>query len=236
MTALLSGLVLGLAGSGHCAGMCGPLVLTVGRGLAAPSRRAQLQHALLYHSGRLLTYAALAVPVGLAGQALAVRGLGRPLAILAAALLLLAAFGSIRATVASRLGGVWAAGIARASGRAARWGRAHPVSGAVLTGAANGLLPCGLVYAAVAAGAAAGSAGDAVALMVGFGLGTTPVLVAMSVSALSVPPALRLRLRRLTPVALALVAALLLLRAFMLPHGASHAVPETLGPAAAAHH
>ncbi len=65
MTALVTGLIFGAAGSLHCVGMCGPLVLTMGRGLRRPSRRAQLQHALTYHTGRVLTYVVLGSMAGL---------------------------------------------------------------------------------------------------------------------------------------------------------------------------
>ncbi len=58
MTALVTGLLLGAVGSGHCVGMCGPLVLTIERSLRRPSRRMQLRHALTYHAGRVLTYVA----------------------------------------------------------------------------------------------------------------------------------------------------------------------------------
>jgi sulfite exporter TauE/SafE len=83
-------------------------------------------------------------------------------------------------------------------------------------------VPCGLVYAAVTAAAAMGSAADALVLMIGFGLGTVPALVALSLSATWLPLGLRVRLRQLTPVVLALTAALLLVRGFAPAHGVSH--------------
>jgi sulfite exporter TauE/SafE len=212
MTMFLAGLALGVAGSAHCLGMCGPLVLTFGRSLAPSSRAHQVRHAALYHAGRLLTYVALAIPAGFAGQALVLRGFGRALAIVAATLLLAAALASARFRLPGRIGALWATGASRAAGAASRWGRSHAVAGPLLTGAANGLVPCGLVYAAVTAAAAMGSSRDAVVLMVGFGAGTVPALLAVSLSAASIPAAWRPRLRRLTPIVLALTAALLLLR------------------------
>ena len=92
---LLAGLALGLASSAHCAGMCGPLVLSVGR-LAEPSRSAQLKFALLHHAARVLVYVVLAVPAGLASEALVLQGLGRAIAIAGGVALLLAAATSIR--------------------------------------------------------------------------------------------------------------------------------------------
>lgn len=222
MTSLVTGLVLGAVGSGHCVGMCGPLVLTIGRIKARSSHREQAQYSLLYHAGRVLTYAALAVPAGLLGQALTGLGFGRALAVVAGLLLLAGAVGASGARLPRWLGSIGAAAAARACAAANSWRGAHPVAGPVAAGAANGLVPCGLVYAAVTAAAATGRTADALALMIGFGLGTMPALLALSWSATLVPPRLRARLRHLTPVVLALTAALLLVRGLAprasLPH------------------
>jgi hypothetical protein len=236
MTVLLTGLALGMAGSGHCAGMCGPLVLTLGRKPGRPSRRAHLRHAILYHSGRVATYVILALPAGVAGQALAVRGFGRALAVVGAAILLvgaLGAMGSLRSRLVGRFERGWSVAIARLCVTTGRLSQGHPLGGPVLAGAANGLLPCGLVYAAATVAAAHGSAVDAVVLMMGFGLGTMPALLALTVSAASIPLSLRMRLRRLTPAVLALTAALLLARALGPPPPVP---PQHPVPSAVAHH
>lgn len=222
MTPFLTGLIFGAIGSAHCVGMCGPLVLTVGRTLRRPSPRAQLQHSLAYHGGRVLTYAALGVVAGFAGQTLAVWGFGRALAVTAGVLLLLAAFGS---AVPQRLRG-WgvrpAALATRACAAAGRWNGVHPVAGPVLAGAANGLLPCGLVYAALLTAAALGTATSAVVMMIGFGLGTVPALAALSMAASSQAFGIRSHLRRLTPVLLAVTAVILLMRGFAPATGTPH--------------
>lgn len=222
MTAFITGLALGAVGSGHCIGMCGPLVLTVGRIHARTSHRVQAQYALLYHAGRVLAYVALAVPAGLAGQALVLRGFGRGLAIVAALLLLVSALGLSGARLPGWFGSIGSAVATRACTAANSWRSAHPVAGTLAAGAANGLVPCGLVYAAVTAAAAMGSAVDALALMIGFGVGTVPSLVALSLTATVLPTGLRVRLRQLTPVVLALTAALLLIRALAPSAGAPH--------------
>jgi uncharacterized protein len=222
MTPLLTGLIFGAIGSAHCVGMCGPLVLTVGRTLKRPSPRAQLQHSLAYHGGRVLTYALLGVAAGTVGQTLSFWGFGRALAIAAGLLLLLAAIG---AAVPQRLRG-WdarpAALATRACATAGRWSRMHPVAGPVFAGAANGLLPCGLVYAALLTAAALGTATSAVVMMIGFGLGTVPALVAVSMAAASHAIGIRPYLRRLTPVLLAVTAVILLMRGFAPAAGSPH--------------
>jgi sulfite exporter TauE/SafE len=213
MTPLVTGLIFGAIGSAHCIGMCGPLVLAVGRTLKRPSRRAVLQHSLTYHTGRVLTYALLGVAAGVAGETLSFWGLGRALAIAAGLLLLLAAIG---AAIPQRLRGVGAipAVLAtRACASAGRWSRGHPVAGPMLAGAANGLLPCGLAYSALLTAAALGTGSGAILMMIGFGLGTVPALVGLSIAATHAP-GVRTHLRRLTPVLLAVTAVILLVRGF----------------------
>jgi sulfite exporter TauE/SafE len=215
VTLFVTGLVLGLAGSTHCVAMCGPLVLSIGRVLGRGSRACQLRHAILYHAGRVLTYALLAVPLGLAGQALWVQGFERAVAVFGAVLLL---------AMAAPSGAPWWTGraTARASAAAARlcigvnrWSQDHPLAGPLVCGAANGFMPCGLVLAAVTAAAASGSAAGAVLLMIGFGLGTLPVLAALSIAPAALPLHWRFRLRHLTPAVLVLTATLLLARAMV---------------------
>jgi sulfite exporter TauE/SafE len=227
---LITGLALGLASSAHCAAMCGPLVLTVGRHLGGTSRRSQLRHALLYHLGRVSTYALLAVPAGLGGEAIMARGFGRALALAAGGLLLAATASAIRLPIVDGLTSRLSGAVARAFAPVLRWASAHTVAGPIASGALNGVLPCGLVYAALTAAAASASVGEAMLLMIAFGLGTAAVLVAMSAGVAAISPALRVRLRPVAPIVLAVTAAILLVRGAALGH--SHPSPVHTAPAA----
>jgi sulfite exporter TauE/SafE len=82
----------------------------------------------------------------------------------------------------------------------------------VLLGALNGLLPCGLVYVALAGAVARGTLADAVLYMAFFGLGTMPTMLAIGLSGKICPPAWRLKLRGAIPAGVCLVAGLLILR------------------------
>ena len=204
MTAVVAGFALGLAGSLHCVAMCGPLVLAIrsprtGRGAA------------LYHGARIAMYAAAGALAGFAGAALAAASLGRALSMAAGAMLLVAA-----AHRAGLLPALPAAGStrlpARAMGAVHRLGARHPVAGTIAAGAVNALLPCGLVYAAIAAAAAMGTPASAALFMVSFGAATVPALAAVCVMAGSMPAALRARARLAVPVALAAVGVLLVVR------------------------
>jgi len=232
--AFLAGIALGLASSAHCAAMCGPLVVTIGRRFAAPSFARQLRHAVLHHGGRLLAYVLMAAVAGIAGERLVVNGAGRALAMAAGVLLLAAAGASAPLPLFSRMASAYSSAVARAAGPLLRWARGKPIAGAVATGAMNGILPCGLVYAALAAAAATGSLATAVALMGGFGIGTAPVLIAMTLGAASVPARVRLRLRPLGPVVLAVTAAVILVRGVTTTH--AHPPPSATAPMAAHKH
>lgn len=205
MTALAAGLLLGVAGSVHCVAMCGPLVLAVrhardARGVA------------LYHGARVAVYAALGLLAGVAGHAVSALGLGRALSVVGGVALV--AIALRRMGVARGVGQGGRA--ARAIGRAMRLARertaGRPRLAAMAAGALNALLPCGLVYAALAAAAATATVGGASGLMLAFGLGTIPALAALPLIARAFPSTWRSRLRLAAPAGLAIVGVMLIMR------------------------
>ena len=216
-----SAFVLGLGGSLHCAGMCGPLLVALlpgGRGGAAgASSRAA------YHGGRILTYVLLGLVLGLVGHGLHLAGWQRGLSLVAGVLLLTGGF------LASRLAlDAW---LVRSVGWVKRLfglglGR-RGVPSMVLLGMANGFLPCGLVYAAGLSAAASGSALSGAGAMALFGLGTLPVLLAFDRLGRHLPAAVRGRLQAAVPWIVAGVGTLLVLRGLGL--GIPYLSPSTAG-------
>ena len=196
MTVVVAGVMLGLAGSVHCIAMCGPLAMAMH---GARDTRA----AAIYHAGRVLMYVAAGALAGLAGHAVSTAGLGRALSIGAGVLLIAMAVTRLRPGLVSTAGG---AGITRLLGRAMRGLRdlsqTRPRAGVLAAGALNALLPCGLLYAALAAAAALASAADAALFMAAFGAATAPALVALPLLAGAMPPAWRAKLRFAAPGAL----------------------------------
>lgn len=176
---LLAFLTLGVLGSAaHCVGMCAPFVLLVSRRYATPAgphRRAAAQ--AWYHAGRLLTYVLLGAAAGAFGglvqQAGAFVGLQRTAAVVAGAALVVSAAGSLVAaapfTAPARL-------LSRVTGRLSARMPGHPL----LLGLVLGLLPCGLLYAAVVAAMTRGGAPDGAIALAAFGLGTVPALVGIA--------------------------------------------------------
>ncbi len=207
---LWTALLLGLAGSLHCAGMCGPLALALPAG--AGGRGQFVAGRLAYHGGRVITYALLGAALGLAGRSLALAGVQRGVSV-AAGLLLIA--------------GVWLLPRAGGAGAAVRGGgglqrapggllRRPGLPSLGLLGLLNGLLPCGLVYAAGAASLAAGGAGAGALYMAVFGLGTVPMMLALGLGGRALPVTWRLRLTTAVPAVVSLVGGLLVLRGLAL--------------------
>lgn len=207
---LWTAFLLGFAGSLHCAGMCGPLMLALPRGGGGPVALAFGR--LACNAGRLVTYAGLGVVFGLVGRSLALAGVQRWVSIALGAAILLGVL-----LPRLRLFQIPVAGpinhLKSALGRLLR----ETSPGALFTlGLLNGLLPCGLVYVAGAGAAATGEVLRGIEYMVVFGLGTVPMMFGLGLAGSAITPALRLRLQRLIPVCLALVAVLLILRGLSL--------------------
>lgn len=207
---LWTAFLLGLAGSLHCAGMCGPLALAVPA--TGTGRTGFLAGRLAYNGGRVLTYSVLGVLLGLLGKSLALAGVQRWVSVAAGVLIL----SGLWVVAEGRVGvpmvrGVW--WIKQCLGGLLKQ---RTPGAAFLLGAVNGLLPCGLVYAAGAGAVAAGGWVDGVVYMAVFGMGTFPMMLAIGLSgrALSVP--WRLRLQRLVPWSIGMVGGLLVLRGLAL--------------------
>jgi len=189
-----SALVLGLLGGGHCLGMCGGLMGALTLAIPPEQRGRRARLLLAYNLGRILSYACAGLLLGLAGWAVASSPAALALRVMAA--LLLIAMGLYLAG--------WWSGLTRieALGRGL-WRHVQPVASrllpvsslprALLLGALWGWLPCGLVYSTLLWAASQGDAGYSAALMLAFGVGTLPVLVATGLAAERVNRLLRRR-------------------------------------------
>jgi sulfite exporter TauE/SafE len=177
-------LLAGLAGSlVHCLGMCGPFVLGQviadsehARGKYGEWQRLAGASLLPYHLGRLTTYTVLGA---LAGAATAFFAATTGFAWLSAALLVLSALLMMLQAIGLALG-TGSPLSSLVSRLAAPVGASrHPVGRYVL-GLVLGLLPCGLLYGALAAAAGTGSAHGGAVAMLAFGAGTMPALIGMA--------------------------------------------------------
>jgi uncharacterized protein len=220
-------LLAGAVGSAaHCVPMCGGFVLgQVGDRMARlPAarlcewRRVSNGALLPYHLGRLTTYAGLGAVAGLGGAAL-----GRLpwFGFLSGALLLLAALlflSQALRRLAPRFG--WLAGLELAPawwnsvlGRFTSGLDRTGARGGYLLGLALGFLPCGFLYAALAASAASASPLLGAMAMLAFGLGTVPALIAVGIAGQTAAHRWRRGAAILSPAVMLLNAALLIVLA-----------------------
>jgi sulfite exporter TauE/SafE len=178
---------------------------------------------MLYHGSRLATYGLLGMIAGTVGQIAFAAGLRGWLSIACGAILVALAFGHfsrVAAFAAARL-----SGLVLPLGRGAMdlaGNRPHRTAAAA--GVLNGLLPCGLTYAALAGAVATGRPVRAVAFMVAFGAGTLPVLSVIWLAGISPQrPLLALTNQRwLKPAAFVLIGLLLIGRGWVALGDGSH--------------
>jgi sulfite exporter TauE/SafE len=218
---------MGFLGSLHCIGMCGGLVSA----LCMSRPKIWWPGLVIYQFGRVTTYSLFGLVAGLFGAALGEVGgwpLLRALAIVAG--LLMIVFGlnlagwlpdplrRLTALASERIG---LAALARKLSQRAS------LSGWYVMGLANGLLPCGLVYAALGLALASASAGAAV-LMFCFGLGTFPAMLFAPALLRKLTPELRGGMLRVAGVIVVLLGVMTILRdgAMHGQHGAEH--PEIM--------
>ena len=201
---------LGLLGSLHCAAMCGPLLLALPVPAGGPARF--VTGRILYQLGRVATYALLGVAAGLVGKSIFLAGLQRSLSIALGVALLLGFLVSKKFALAAPV----VRSVARLKSAMAAQLRQQTFRSLVLLGLLNGLLPCGLVYVALAGAVAQGSLLSGVFYMTVFGLGTLPAMLGISLSGKIFPLPRRLQLRRAIPLGVCLLAGLLILRGLAL--------------------
>ena len=222
---LITAFLLGLAGSLHCAGMCGPLALALpGSGNSASSF---VFGRVAYNLGRIVTYSLLGAVFGLIGRTFLLAGFQRWLSIGLGLALLLGLFGS-------RKLGLWAPVtflVERLKRRMSFWLRRRSLVSLGVLGLFNGLLPCGLVYVAGAGAAATGGVFAGIKYMAVFGAGTVPMLLAISLFGKLIPVAIRLQWRKAIPLSVFLLALLLIMRGMSL--GIPYLSPDLAGGAPA---
>lgn len=179
--------VLGLVSSLHCVTMCGPLIAVASAPLlqTGPGQHrflAPLRWQTAYQLGRGISYTVLGATLGLIGTSLtslfAARQVGGVVQL--AVGLAIMALGVLQLSKTSVLGASPAESfLTRALRRLVTSGHGP---GMLLLGALTGLLPCGVLYAALARAVAAHSALQGGLLLLAFWVGTVPLLLLVGLS------------------------------------------------------
>ncbi len=169
--------MIGLMGSLHCMGMCGPISMA----LPVPNRTPVrvLQAAILYNISRTLVYMLLGAIIGLLGVSISFAAPQQNLSVAMGLLMLLFVIMPKAWTMAmeKRVGSQWAAKLKKGFGYFFRKRSLWSFAG---VGLLNGLLPCGLVYLALAGALAIGDWQKSALYMGAFGLGTFPMMLSVN--------------------------------------------------------
>ena len=207
---LWTAFIMGLFGSLHCVGMCGPIALALP--VQSKNRFSMVSKLLLYNFGRTTTYVFLGLLIGLLGEGLFLAGMQKWLSIgLGISLLIIALF-SIN--IESRLLNAPILGRAFLSIKLLLGKLLKSSSAPALfrTGVVNGFLPCGLVYMAIVGAVSMGDLFGSAFYMLLFGLGTIPLMLLTAVAGQMASIKLRNSIKKLFPIFVAALALLLIYR------------------------
>lgn len=221
MSFIWAAIGLGFISSFHCMGMCGPIALALPIGKTNPVER--LFYVLVYNSGRILTYAALGATFGLIGSGLFIGGFQQTVSITIGLFLLVSVIftgQTLQNTLNNSLYGFFSA---IKSALSALFGK-QAKSSIFLIGLLNGLLPCGMVYLAIAAALTTGSFVNGSLFMAFFGVGTMAVMFTLPLFSGFMNRNLRSGIQKLSPVFKVAMAILLILRGLNL--GIPYLSPE----------
>lgn len=166
-------LVLGLIGSLHCLGMCGPLVAAIS--ITDASRGKTVQNASIYHGMRILAYGVLGLLPGILGEGLKISGWQKDVSLWMGLAFILLFIWTVLSKSSFHLGSVAAINHSVQNlMRPLLQREGH--TRLMALGFLNGFIPCGMTYMAMASALAAPSLWESVVFMMVFGLGTTPAL------------------------------------------------------------
>ncbi len=207
---LYTAIIFGLISSLHCIGMCGPIAMMLPVDHKNPSKKA-LQ-VLIYHMGRLTSYGILGLAFGLLGRGFYMAGIQQQLSIaVGVGMIVLAVVPEKILANYNFSKPVYRLITKIKSSLGAQFKRKTPDAFFTI-GLFNGLLPCGLVYAALFGAIAMQNVTLGIAYMILYGLGTIPMMSAVVYvsSLLSMP--FRSQLQRAVPIVTVVIGVLFVLR------------------------
>ncbi len=207
---LWSAILMGLLGSLHCVGMCGPIafMLPVDR----TNSLKKFTQIFIYHFGRLLAYGIMGILFGLLGKGLYLFGMQQKLSIAIGALMILIVLIPHRIFKRYNLSGPVYQMISKVKSRLGEELKKKTPDTFLTIGFLNGFLPCGLVYMALFGSVAMGDALQGSAYMALFGLGTIPLMTTAIYFSSLLKAGTRQKVQRLIPVFVVFIGLLFILR------------------------
>lgn len=222
MELITIGLILGITGSFHCVGMCGPIALALP--LNSTNVFTKIFGILFYNLGRILTYALIGMLFGFFGEGLKLAGALQAVSITLGVVIILSVVLpemlkkiNYSSKYYLRLNG-W---VKQKIGR--RFSKKSNGS-LFIIGLLNGMLPCGLVFFAVVSALAQGGVIEGVLFMIFFGVGTLPIMFLVPFFSDAISATVRKKMTKSIPYIMVLFGVLFILRGLNL--GIPYLSPE----------
>jgi sulfite exporter TauE/SafE len=205
-----TGFIVGLFGSLHCIGMCGPIVLALP--VIGDSQLKILAGRILYNLGRIFTYTLMGALFGLFGSRLVLFGLQQDLSIAFGVIILVYVLTprKIKARVANTF--IYRETTNFIKSKFSLMISKKSNSSLFTIGVLNGLLPCGFVYVGIAGAVSTVDWTSGALYMAMFGLGTFPVMLATAMFGKIINVNFKRKVNKLIPVFAVLLALIFILR------------------------
>ncbi len=205
-----SGLILGLMGSLHCVGMCGPIAFMLP--VDQSNSLKKFGQIFIYHFGRLMAYGIIGLVFGLLGKGLYVFGMQQKLSIAIGVLMILVVLIPYKTFNRYNLSKPIYKVISKVKNRLGIALKKKSPDTFLTIGFLNGFLPCGLVYMALFGAIAMGSAVEGSLYMMLFGLGTVPLMTTAIYFSGLLKGGIRHKVQKLIPIFVLLIGALFIVR------------------------
>lgn len=221
---LWSAFILGLLGSFHCVGMCGPIafMLPVDRSNSIK----KVSQISTYHLGRLLAYSFIGLVFGLIGKNLYIFGLQQQLSIIIGILMIVVVLLPYKTFSKYNLSKPLYRVISKIKSSLGAALKKKTADTFLTIGFLNGFLPCGLVYMAVFGSLVSASAIQGVLYMGLFGLGTVPLMTTAIYVSKFLNATIKQHIQKAIPVLIIFIGVLFILRGLGL--GIPYISPEPI--------
>lgn len=207
---LWTALVLGLAGSFHCIGMCGPIAFVLPVDRSSKSRL--FFQIFLYHFGRLISYSIIGLLFGFIGKGLYLAGFQQRLSILMGVIMIILVIVPVSIFNKFNFSKPLYRIIGKVKQKLGVYLNKKSNKSIFSIGFFNGFLPCGLVYMALIGSISAGSAFQGSLYMILFGIGTIPMMTGAVLLGNFVNLRIRAKIQKVIPVLVVIIGLMFILR------------------------
>ncbi|HIE45246.1 MAG TPA: sulfite exporter TauE/SafE family protein [Flavobacteriaceae bacterium] len=202
--------ILGLLGSFHCIGMCGPIAFALP--LDRSSKSKMIFQTFLYHLGRLFTYSLIGVLFGLIGRGLFISGIQQRLSILMGIIMIASVIIPVHFFNRFKITQPLYKIIGKLKQQLGLYLNKKSNKSIFLIGFFNGFLPCGLVYMALMGAIASSNIIEGSLYMFLFGMGTVPMMTLAVFAGNILKASLRNKIQKIIPVFVVIIGLLFILR------------------------